>query len=99
MEIVCVNVPVNILGKSLVYNLIGPTLKPFLNNFKRFFYFEMWERITLEEIDVLWEVVPVFDDMSQICVRLATDIGECLYLGIRDAVYANRVWTFVIDPD
>jgi len=99
VKIVGVNVPVNILGKSFVYNLIGPAFKPFLNHFERFFYFEVWERIALKEIDVLWEVFPVFDDMSQICVRLATDIGECLYLGIGDAIYANGVWTFVIDPD
>jgi hypothetical protein len=94
-----VNVPVNILGKSFVDNLICPALKPFLNHFERVFYFKVGERIALKEIDVLWEVVPVFDDMSQICMRLASDIGECLYLGFWDAIYANGVWTFVIDPD
>jgi hypothetical protein len=99
MNIVRMNVPIDILRKSLFEYLLSPAFKPFLDHLERVFYFKMWEWVTLQEIDVLWEVVPVFDDMSQICMRLASDIGECLYLGFWDAIYANGVWTFVIDPD
>jgi hypothetical protein len=99
MNIVRMNVPIDILRKSLIYNLVSPAFKPFLDYLKRVFYFKMWEWVALQEIDVLWETIPVINDVCEIGVRLTTYIWKGLYLGIGDAIYANRVWTFVIDPD
>jgi hypothetical protein len=79
--------------------LLSPAFKPFLDNLERVFYFKVWEWVALQEIDVLWEIIPVINDVCEIGVRLTTDIWKGLYLGIGDAIYANRVWTFVIDPD
>jgi hypothetical protein len=83
----------NIFRKSVSINLNIPGSKPLLDHFKCRGELEVREWITLNKVHALWETLIVFNYIREICVRLATYIGKGLYLG------ANRVFTFVIDPD
>jgi hypothetical protein len=99
VEIIRVNIPINILGKSLIYNLVCPAFKPQLNHIKFRFNFEVGERVPLKEVNMLRKLVPLLDNVSEVSVRLTTNIWQILNLGFRDTVDAHRVWALVVYPD